>query len=297
MNGPASSDYDIDLGPFVLSDYYHKTADELVIYTATNGAPPSDNVLFNGTTVDPDTGSGEYAKITLTSGKKHRLRLINTSKSSIPLSSYMTNNTTPGVENHLQLSIVNHNMTIIGTDFVPVNPYPTDSLFIAVGQRYDVIIDANQDVDNYWFNVTYGGSGFCGSSNNPYPAAIVQYDGAADGNPTDEGTTPIDHQCLDPMDLVPIVTRTVPTDFTPSSDNTLDVHLDLTAPTFVWYINNSSMTVDWDKPVAQYVYENDTDYPSTNNIWQVDGADQVSHYSKVVCQRGQCQASILIAAS
>lgn len=84
MNGPASSDYDIDLGPFVLSDYYHMTADEAVIYTQTNGAPASDNVLFNGSAVNPDTGSGEYAKVTLTSGKKHRLRLINTSESSVP---------------------------------------------------------------------------------------------------------------------------------------------------------------------------------------------------------------------
>lgn len=61
-------------------DYYNKTADELVWYTKTHGAPPSENVLFNGSTVDPSTGSGEYAKIKLTSGKRHRLRLINTSK-------------------------------------------------------------------------------------------------------------------------------------------------------------------------------------------------------------------------
>ncbi|KUI63476.1 Laccase [Cytospora mali] len=257
IDGPASLPYDIDLGPFVLSDYYHKTADELVIYTETNGAPPSDNVLFNGTTVDPTTGVGDYAKITLTPGKKHRLRLINTS-----------------VENHFQLSIVNHNMTIIGSDFVPVEAYDTDSLFIGVGQRFDVIIDADQDVDNYWFNVTYGGGGLCGSSNNPYPAAIVQYDGAADGNPSDRGTTPKDHYCVDTMDIVPVISRTVPTSFTASSDNTLDFHLDLTAPTFVWYINNSSEKVDWNKPLSQYIANNQTDYPSNLNIWKVDGESQ-----------------------
>lgn len=188
----------------------------------------------------------------------------------------MAINNAPGVENHFQVSIVNHSMTVIATDFVPVDTFTTDSLLIGVGQRYDVTIDASQSVDNYWFNVTFGGSGFCGSSYNPYPAAIVQYDGAADGNPTDQGKTPIDHKCLDSLDYEPIVTRTVPTSFSPSSDNTLDVHLDL-APTFVWYINNSSIKVDWDKPVAQYVYENETDYPSNVNIWEVSGDDQVSH--------------------
>lgn len=257
IDGPASLPYDIDLGPFILSDYYHKTADELVIYTETNGAPASDNVLFNGTTVDPDTGAGDYAKITLTPGKRHRLRLINTS-----------------VENHFQVSIVDHSMTIISADFVPVNTFTTDSIFIGVGQRYDVTIDASQDVANYWFNVTYGGGGLCGSSNNPYPAAIVQYDGAPDANPTDEGTAPIDHMCLDTMDISPVVSRTVPTAFTASSDNTMDIHLDLTAPTFVWYINNSSEKVDWDKPVAQYVAENETDFPSDLNTWTVDEEDQ-----------------------
>lgn len=185
-------------------------------------------------------------------------------------------NLVTGVENHFQVSIVNHSMTIIESDFVPVDSYTTDSLFLGVGQRYDVTIDASQDVGNYWFNVTYGGGGFCGASNNPYPAAIVQYEGAADGNPADEGKTPIDHMCLDTMDIVPVVSRTVPTAaFAASSDNTMDVHLDLTAPTFVWYINNSSEKVDWDEPVAQYVADNRTDFPSDLNLWNVEGEDQV----------------------
>lgn len=81
VDGPASTPYDIDLGPMILTDYYHDTADNLVHYTETNGAPPSDNVLFNGHTVNPSTGDGEYEKVTLTPGKRHRLRLINTSKS------------------------------------------------------------------------------------------------------------------------------------------------------------------------------------------------------------------------
>ncbi|ROW00470.1 hypothetical protein VPNG_07965 [Cytospora leucostoma] len=259
IDGPASLNYDIDLGPFVLSDYYHRAADELVFDDAYNGPPTSQNVLFNGKTVNPDTGVGEYAKIKLTRGKRHRLRLINTS-----------------VQHNLVVSIVKHDMTVIGTDFVPVNSFTTNSLFIGVGQRYDVTIDASQAVDNYWFNVSLGtsqGSGFCGTSENLFPAAIVQYDGAADDIPTKEGTAPSDHNCLDSLDLVPVVSRTVPTSFTPSSGNTLDLTLSIISKAFVWNINGSPMKVDWNKPLAQYVNKNETDYASSENILKVDGDD------------------------
>ena len=89
INGPASLPYDIDLGPFPITDYYYKTADELVEFTKINGPPASDNVLFNGTNVHPVTGAGKYAVVNLTPGKRHRLRIINTS-----------------VENHFQVYVI-----------------------------------------------------------------------------------------------------------------------------------------------------------------------------------------------
>src|SRR3569833_717320 len=76
--GPASLPYDIDLGTFPISDYYYQTADEVVDITKHAGPPPSDNVLINGTTVHPTPGAGKYANVTLTRGKRHRHRLINT---------------------------------------------------------------------------------------------------------------------------------------------------------------------------------------------------------------------------
>ncbi|KAK2614816.1 hypothetical protein N8I77_001615 [Diaporthe amygdali] len=256
IDGPASLPYDVDLGPMLLTDYYHESADNLVLYTETNGPPPSDNVLFNGHAVNPSTGDGEYGKLTLTPGKRHRLRLINTS-----------------VDNHFQVSIVNHDMTVIASDFVPVNAFTTDSLFIGVGQRYDVTIEANQDIGNYWLNVTFGGGNLCGMSNNPYPAAILHYDGAPDGLPTKKGTRPRDHNCLDLLDLTPVVERKISTEFTPSADNTMEIQLPA-GPKFVWKINNKSIRTVWQNPVAQYVAANRTDYPETNSIWSVNAVDQ-----------------------
>jgi Multicopper oxidase len=55
-------------------------------------------------------------------------------------------------------------MTVITADFVPVVPYAADWLFISIGERYDVIISANQAVDNYWFRAEVKTA--CGSNTN-----------------------------------------------------------------------------------------------------------------------------------
>ncbi|KAK3306164.1 laccase-1 [Chaetomium strumarium] len=263
INGPASLNYDIDLGVFPITDYYYRTADELVEFTKNNGAPFADNVLFNGTNVHPTTGAGRYANVTLTPGKRHRLRIINTS-----------------TENHFQLSLVNHSMTIIAADLVPVQAFTVDSVFLAVGQRLDVTIDASKTPGNYWFNATFGGGNFCGGSSNPSPAAIFHYAGAPGGLPTDRGVTPADHQCLDNVNLTPVVKRTAPVNnFQKTPGNTLDVHLDTTGtPLFVWKVNGSTINVDWGKPVLDYVITGNTSYPSSNNLVQVDEKDAWTYW-------------------
>ncbi|KAK4148794.1 laccase [Chaetomidium leptoderma] len=263
INGPASLPYEVDLGVFPLMDYYYRSADELVHFTMSNGAPFSDNVLFNGSAKHPTTGVGSYANVTLTPGKRHRLRIINTS-----------------TENHFQVSLVNHTMTVIASDMVPVNAMTVDSLFLAVGQRYDVTIDASRTPGNYWFNVTFGGQAFCGGSLNPFPAAIFHYAGALGGLPTNKGVTPTDHQCLDRLDLTPVLTRTVPASaFVKKPSNTLPVHLEIGGtPLFVWKVNGSSMNIDWGKPVLDYVMTQNTSYQTGDNVVQVDGVDQWTYW-------------------
>ncbi|KAJ4390165.1 laccase, multicopper oxidase, benzenediol:oxygen oxidorectuctase [Gnomoniopsis smithogilvyi] len=258
IDGPASLPYDIDLGPLLLSDYYYKAADEIAF---VGGAPPaSDNVLINGSQSNPTTGVGSFHNISFTPGKRHRLRIINTS-----------------VENHFQVSISNHTMTIIEADLVPVNAFTTDSLFVGIGQRYDVTVDASQAIDNYWLNITFGGSNLCGRSNNLNPAAIIRYENASNSNPTYSGVTPIDHQCLDLLDLTPVVTRTVPTTgFTPSANNSLDVGFSLT--TGKWTINSSSLVVDWEIPLSEIIIDDKTDWLPSNNVWQIEQANTWAFY-------------------
>ena len=69
------------------------------------------NYLINGQNIKPDGSAGTRATFNFTPGKKHLLRLINTS-----------------VDNHFKFAIDGHTMTVISTDFVPINPYTTDIL-------------------------------------------------------------------------------------------------------------------------------------------------------------------------
>ncbi|KAI1432537.1 multicopper oxidase-domain-containing protein [Xylaria sp. CBS 124048] len=259
IHGPASQSYDIDLGAYPIHDYYLKTADEILdnVLSSPSGPPASDNVMFNGTNINPAGGGGAYSTINFTPGKRHRLRLIN-----------------PSVEHNFQISIVGHNMTVIATDLVPVTPVTTEYVFIGIGQRLDVTIDASEKPDNYWMNVTMPAENLCGSTHNPAPAAIIHYDSAPNGNPTDPGTVPPNPGCRDSLDYAPVVPREAPMDkFKVGAQNTMNVTLDTTGPLYLWKVNGSSIYVDWDRPVIDYVLTGNTSYPTTENAVMVDEKD------------------------
>ena len=259
VRGPASANYDIDLGPYMMNDYYYETADRLTLVAEATGPPDSDNILFRGKAKAPTGSGGSYDRLKLTPGKKHLLRLINAS-----------------VDNSLTVSLVGHNFTVIATDLVPITPVVRNKLFLGVGQRYDVIVEANQPVGNYWFNATLEVSNNCGRTRNPFPAAIFQYDGASStALPTNRGT-PVVAACDGETGFRPIVTRTInPASFAPS---TLPVALSRPTtergPVFEWRVRGTPINVEWDHPVLEYVLEGNTTYPGHINLVEVPGADQ-----------------------
>ncbi|KAL4790275.1 Cupredoxin [Aspergillus venezuelensis] len=57
INGPATAKYDVGLGHLFLNDWYHETADSLVLQAGTGGPPTAPNGLINGTNVWEDGGS------------------------------------------------------------------------------------------------------------------------------------------------------------------------------------------------------------------------------------------------
>jgi len=75
INGPATANYDEDLGVLFLNDWSHQTADELWPSVETQGDPTMDNGLINGTNVYENVGS--RFEVEVVSGRTYRIRLIN----------------------------------------------------------------------------------------------------------------------------------------------------------------------------------------------------------------------------
>ncbi|KAK3320100.1 multicopper oxidase-domain-containing protein [Cercophora scortea] len=265
IKGPTSANYDIDLGPLMISDWYLGAVNQIMervnnpnnpyIAGFPGSPPPSDNVLFNGKNINPSGSGGKYAKFTLTSGKKHLLRLIN-----------------PSVQNSFTLTLVGHSFKIVSIDLVPVEPKTVTTLYIGVGQRYDVIINADQDVGSYWFNTTFS-PGPCGQSNNPFPAAIFSYEGAPSSNPTKKGTVPADSLCEDLRTFKPIVSRSVSVaSFDPDAATTLNtkIRVDSNPARVYWPVDGTPMNVSWSKPTLKYVDDGNTgSLPDAANVISV----------------------------
>ncbi|KAI0398570.1 multicopper oxidase [Xylariaceae sp. FL0594] len=265
--GPSTANYDVDLGVYPITDYYYFTETQGVKMTQTNPIPPSsDNILFNGTNINPnDPTKGAYSVVTLQHGKKHRLRLIN-----------------PSIEHNYQVSLVGHSFQVIETDFVPIVPQTVSTIFLGIGQRYDVIIDASQPVDNYWFNVTLSSVGLCGTTKVDGPAAIFRYEGAGNSLPTTQGTRPADTFCQDRADWTPYHAKTVPaSQFTPAQALQDNLPVALSLPpignTVTWYVNASSIKVDWGHPIFDFV-QNGSAIPRRENVVVVDQANQWSFW-------------------
>ncbi|EXU94634.1 multicopper oxidase [Metarhizium robertsii] len=167
--GPAAKGYDVDIGPIMLSDWYHKPYFTLVEETmapkAAPEAPRSDNNLINGrnsldctgNTNSSQTACGNMFKFSR--GKVHRLRLINSGSESIE-----------------KFSIDGHVMEVIANDFVPVKPYKTEVVTLGIGQRSDVLVTADAKDSAYWMRSTIPAAA-CGlNASQLLATAVVYYD-------------------------------------------------------------------------------------------------------------------------
>ncbi|KAG1822304.1 laccase [Suillus variegatus] len=155
---PSAHMYDVDDASTVitLTDWYHTVAHKLL-----HNIPIADSVLINGLGRYAGGPQSDLAVINVTRGKRYRFRLIQMS-----------------CEANIKFSIDGHNLTIIEADGELTEPLVVDQLQILAGQRYSVVLEANQSVDNYRIrgipnmNQTYNGS------------AILRYHGAPKAEPT-----------------------------------------------------------------------------------------------------------------
>jgi len=254
IHGPATANYDIDLGPLPITDWYYPT---VAVHAAQSQhqnalAPTADNALINGSMTS--SHGGKYAQTSLTPGKKHRVRLVNTA-----------------VDNHFMVSLDGHQMTVIAADFVPIVPYNTTWLFLGIGERYDVIITANQSPGNYWFRADVQTE--CGANyNNGNIRSQFAYVGHETETPQSTGAT-YTQRCTDEPNLVPYWNSYIPQNVVGAFTELTVDQLQQTASdgslTVYWQVNGSSLRVDWSTPTLEYVKTGNTQYPANANLIQL----------------------------
>ena len=179
--GPSdNAQYDVDLGPVMISDWYHSDYFDLieqVMAPASEGLlpPVSNNNLINGKMNYPCanatglqcTPNAGISKFFFESGKSYRLRLINS-----------------GAEGMQKFSIDGYNLTVIANDFVPLEPYETDVVTLGIGQRTDIVVKATgNSSDAVWMRSTLGTSAFDGGCTlndgiSPEAVAAIYYEKA-----------------------------------------------------------------------------------------------------------------------
>ncbi|KAL0063540.1 laccase, multicopper oxidase, benzenediol:oxygen oxidorectuctase [Marasmius tenuissimus] len=171
-----------------LADWYHTKAKQI-----TFGTPQS--TLINGLGRWSDANeTSSLTVITVESGKRYRFRVVNAA-----------------CDPAYEFYISNHTFTVIEADSISHEPVTADSVTIYAGQRYSLVMEANQPVGNYWIraNPNAGSTGFVNGIN----SAILRYVGASEEDP--EVTTEFEPTApLSESDLIPLENPGAPGDAT-----------------------------------------------------------------------------------
>ncbi|KAJ5679257.1 hypothetical protein N7462_007501 [Penicillium macrosclerotiorum] len=275
IHGPTSSDYDIDLGAVFINDWYHASAFQLWVEKTEYGGFPvrqnavAENGLINGTNTYPCVnsndpacvGTGRRSETIFQKGKKYRIRLVDAQ-----------------TDGWMKFSIDGHKLTVISADFVPIIPYQTESVILTSGQRYDIIVEADQEIGSFWMRSIYQTACNSLSIGRNDIRGIIRYDSAAETEPTTKPWASITNSCGDEpyTDLVPYISKNVGS---ADSQNILDIgwfyETDLV---FHWAINTKALKIDWQRPTNLLIYQNQSIFPTDYNIYEIPNNQEWTYW-------------------
>ncbi|KAJ4192983.1 hypothetical protein NW767_010513 [Fusarium falciforme] len=200
IHGPSSAPFDASKRPLLMTDWSHNSAFQLLFNRnwgnktiLLNGAGNVSHYGYTPTLKIPDNYVLHFNKTPTdkpTRPKRYLLRLINTS-----------------FDSTFVFSIDNHWLQIVTADFVPIEPYYNTSVLVGIGQRYNVIVEANPlagddnpipEDGNFWIRtwvadncgIQPGGSGY-------EETGILRYDNTSTSDPTSRPWTRISKACSD----------------------------------------------------------------------------------------------------
>ncbi|KAL1847420.1 hypothetical protein Plec18167_005191 [Paecilomyces lecythidis] len=264
INGPASANYDEDKGLVFLNDWSHKTCDQLYASAQASGPPTLDNGLINGTNVYGSDGAanqtGYRFNTTFTEGQSYRLRLVN-----------------GAIDTHFKFSIDNHTMKVIANDLVPIQPFETTVLNIGIGQRYDIIVSADQAsvADSFWMRAIPQSA--CSDNDSTNNIKGIIYYGNSSTTPTTTGYSYTD-SCddEDPSNLVPVISKIVSSGYVYNVSEPVTIGMN-DENLFRWKMNGTSMKVEWDDPTLLQVWNNETSFTNTSGVLELPEANKWAH--------------------
>ena len=272
--GPNATSYDIDLGPAQVSDWYHDYYTDLlgnlsVPLSDNPKYPYSKNVLINGKNPfdcrnanGRDCDMAPISRFNLTSGKKHRFRLINTSAQAL-----------------LKVSLDGHTFKVISNDYVEIEPYETNVVTLGVGQRSDVVIEGIGSTQGaYWLRVVAPAACAANDGQNIGKAAIYYEDADDSQLPFSEPWDNYDNNdCFnDPLEKTVPVMALDPGEPGESVDINMEGRSNGTHGK--WWMNNVTAVVNYDDPILLHAKNDNLDFPADRNVYQYDSSVKSIRY-------------------
>jgi hypothetical protein len=176
--------------------------------------------------------------------------------------------------------------SVISSDLVPIVPYETDSVLINMGQRYDVIVEANAVPGDYWLRS--GFIDYCipnGASKNM--TAIVRYKKDSTADPTSVSTMAKIETCLDEpaervLPWVPVNVPNIKGGIT--YENVTGEYFQ--GKFLRWSFNQPSggfMWTNWSQPALGDVFNDKiSSIPKQDNIFAVSVSDQSLRFTAMM---------------
>ncbi|KAJ3563161.1 hypothetical protein NP233_g9119 [Leucocoprinus birnbaumii] len=211
-------DVDDDSTVIALSEWYH------ILAVDVTGVPSADATLINGKGRYPGGPEADLAVVNVKQGKRYRFRLISMS-----------------CDPNFTFSIDNHDLTVIEVEGTETKPYTVNSIQIFVGQRYSVVLHANQTVGNYWIRAlpNSGNRNLNSTFEGGVNSAILRYRGAPIEEPTSEQQShkdPLLETSLHPLVHTPSPGRPTPQ----GGDVDFEFTLGFDTETFLFTVNGTA---------------------------------------------------------
>ncbi|CAG8510854.1 7430_t:CDS:2, partial [Dentiscutata heterogama] len=242
----------------ILSDWFYleRIFLERLYFEAHYVEPNPNNGLINGKNkidckmLSPDIScnGGEYSKFTFMPRKRYRLRIINTSTQAA-----------------FFFSIDNHILDVIEIEGGYIEKYTLTTVPVNTGQRYSVIVKADQEISNHWMRSAFDYTVYLIKPQTAklYNNAIVHYEGAEEKEPTTQYWS--DSVMSEWKDLEKLV-NLKPYYYEPLPPNDLTIlliaHFDFTEG----YINGSKYVPDYKISTLNKIYQGVQEFDADQNV-------------------------------